>query len=565
MSEDAFQIRDVSFRYRLGKTPALRGASLCQQRGSLIAVMGKTGAGKSTLAMCLNGTVPRFFRGELSGEVVVMGRAASDASVGQLAADVGVVFQDFECLLFSTDVAHEMAFAPENLGVPPAEILERCRRYLSLVGLSGFEARDPHALSGGQKQRLAIASVLAMEPKLLVLDEPTTDIDPAGKVEIMRIVEQLVAEGMAVLVILDESELAQCADRVAIMSQGEVVVDGPAERVLADVAQLHSHGIRPPQLNELMAKLGREPRVRSVDEAESEIRASGLAFSPEAYERVKAGDRPASPDAPADVEVRGLSHSYSANSESLSDVDLRIGRGEFLALVGQNGSGKTTLVKHIVGLLKPLPGRVFVDGADIAGRAVSQLSETVGLVFQNPDHQIFSDTVADEVAFGPRNRGMSEEQIAAASAHVLEVVGLAGREGADPFALTKGERQRLAVASTLAMDPQILILDEPTTGLDYDDQRHMMGLLRELNAQGRTIVIVTHSMWVVAEYAHRAVVMAGGKVVADGPVREVFAQTRRLVGASLVPPEITQLGLRLGGATLSVDELVACLGAASEA
>jgi len=189
------------------------------------------------------------------------------------------------------------------------------------------------------------------------------------------------------------------------------------------------------------------------------------------------------------------------------------------------------------------------------------LSGTIGLVFQNPDHQIFSETVADEVAFGPRNRGLPEDEIPDTVSRVLEVVGLTGREQADPFALTKGERQRLAVASTLAMGPEIIILDEPTTGLDYEDLRSMMGLLRDLNEQGRTIVIVTHSMWVVAEYAHRAIVMAEGRILADGPVREVFADAEVLGRASLAPPEITQLGLRLGGATLTVDEMLTCLEA----
>ena len=564
MSEKAFQIKEVSFRYRLGTTPALQGASLSQDRGSLLAVMGKTGAGKSTLAMCLNATVPRFFKGELSGEVVVMGQSIADPSVGSLAREVGVVFQDFECMLFSTDVAHEMAFGPENLGTRPADIVERSRQCLDLVGLGGFERGDPHALSGGQKQRLAIASVLAMKPKLLVLDEPTTDIDPAGKIEVMAIVDDLVSEGVSVLLIVHEAELARSAQRVAVMSQGQVVAEGPADEVLADVALLESHGIRPAPLDELMAKLDAKPRARSVDEAESQLRAMGLAFSGAAYERVRAGDRGSRPAGPAAVEVRGLSHSYAPGAESLTEIDLSIARGEFLALVGQNGSGKTTLVKHFVGLLKPRPDRVYVNGADVASKTISQLSETVGLVFQNPDHQIFSDTVADEVAFGPRNRGMSEGQIAATVGRAIEVVGLTGKEDADPFALTKGERQRLAVASTLAMEPQILILDEPTTGLDYEDQRHIMGLLRGLNEQGRTVIIVTHSMWVVAEYARRAVVMAGGKILGHGPVREVFANTRLLARASLVPPEITQLGLGLGGATLSVDELVACLSAANE-
>lgn len=523
--------------------------------------MGRTGAGKSTLAMCLNATVPRFFKGEFSGEVILNGQPASDATPPQLAAQVGVVFQDFECLLVSTDVGREMAFAQENLGVPPDEIHARSRRCLELVGLSEAESKEPHTLSGGQKQRLAIASVLAMEPKLLVLDEPTTDIDPAGRADVMRIVDDLVQQGVAVLLIVDEAELARSADRVAIMSEGKVVTEGPADEVLADITRLESHGIRPPQMGELLAKLGARPDARTLSEAEAAIQELGLSFSQEAYAKLAAEDRRPDADTPLAIQVYGLSHTYETGVESLTDVSLDIRRGGLVAVIGQNGSGKTTLAKHLVGLIQPPPGCVRVNEEDVSERAASQMSGTVGLVFQNPDHQIFSETVADEVAFGPRNLGLPEDDISSTVSRVLDVVGLTGREPADPFALTKGERQRLAVASTLAMDPEILILDEPTTGLDYEDQQSMMGLLCDLNGQGRTIIIVTHCMWVVAEYARRAIVMTGGRILADGPVREVFANVDVLERASLAPPEITQLGLHLGGATLTVEELVTCLEA----
>ena len=557
----AFEIKRVTFSYRRAETQALADVSLSQERGALLALMGKTGAGKSTLAMCLNATVPQFFKGSFSGEVVVNGQPVGDATPAKLAEHVGIVFQDFECLLVSTDVAREMAFAPENLGVPPDEIHARSRRRLELVGLSEAESKEPHTLSGGQKQRLAIASGLAMEPKLLVLDEPTTDIDPAGRTDIMRIVDDLVQQGVAVLLIVDEADLARSADRVAIMSEGKVATEGAADEVLTDIALLESHGIRPPQIGELLARLGARPGVHTPSDAEAAIRGLGRFFSQEAYAGLAAQDRRPDADAPVAVQVNELSHAYETGVESLTDVSLDIRRGEFVAAIGQNGSGKTTLVKHLVGLIQPPAGRVRVNGEDVSERNASQLSATVGLVFQNPDHQIFSETVADEVAFGPRNLRLPEDEVSGTVSRVLDVVGLTGKEQADPFALTKGERQRLAVASTLAMDPQIIILDEPTTGLDYEDQRSMMGLLRDLNEQGRTIIIVTHSMWVVAEYAHRAVVMANGRILTDGPVREVFANTNVLERASLAPPEITQLGLRLGGATLTADELLTCLEA----
>jgi len=241
---------------------------------------------------------------------------------------------------------------------------------------------------------------------------------------------------------------------------------------------------------------------------------------------------------------------------ALEGADLSVRRGEFLAVVGQNGSGKTTLVKHFNGLLEPTGGSVRVDGEETVKQGVRKLGQRVGYVFQNPDHQIFSDTVFDEVAFGPKIRGMEEGEIEERVQEALTAVGLSGYEKEDPFGLTKGERQRVAVASVLAVRPEVLILDEPTTGLDYAEQRSMMDLVRLLNEAGSTIIIVTHTMWVVAEYAHRTVVVRDGGIVLSGTVREVFAKEDDLRDASLRPPHIVSLSNTLGFTTLSVEEML---------
>ncbi|MGH3145319.1 MAG: energy-coupling factor ABC transporter ATP-binding protein, partial [Rubrobacter sp.] len=254
--------------------------------------------------------------------------------------------------------------------------------------------------------------------------------------------------------------------------------------------------------------------------------------------------------------VEGLAHRYPNGVVALEGVDLAVRQGEFLAVLGQNGSGKTTLVKHFHGLLVPTEGSVRVGGEDTAAQGVRSLGERVGYVFQNPDHQIFSDTVSEEVGFGPRIRGMDENEIKGRVSEALAAVGLEGYEEEDPFGLTKGERQRVAVASVLAVRPEVLILDEPTTGLDYAEQRSMMDLVRRLNEEGSTIIVVTHTMWVVAEYTHRAAVVREGRVVLSGPVREVFAQEDELRDASLRPPHIVSLGNSLDFPVLSVEELV---------
>jgi energy-coupling factor transport system ATP-binding protein len=256
------------------------------------------------------------------------------------------------------------------------------------------------------------------------------------------------------------------------------------------------------------------------------------------------------------IEVEGLTHRYPNGVVALEGVDLAVRQGEFLAVLGQNGSGKTTLVKHFNGLLEPTEGSVRVGGEETTAQGVRKLGQRVGYVFQNPDHQIFSDTVAEEVGFGPKIRGMGENEVEERVSEALSAVGLEGYEKEDPFGLTKGERQRVAVASVLAVRPEVLILDEPTTGLDYAEQRSMMDLVTRLNESGSTIIVVTHTMWVVAEYAHRAVVVRDGRVVLSGPVREVFTEEDELREASLRPPHIVSLGNSLGFPVLSVEELL---------
>jgi energy-coupling factor transport system ATP-binding protein len=256
------------------------------------------------------------------------------------------------------------------------------------------------------------------------------------------------------------------------------------------------------------------------------------------------------------IEVEGLTHRYPNGVVALEGVDLTVRRGEFLAVLGQNGSGKTTLVKHFNGLLKPTEGTALVGGEETAKQGLRRLGQTVGYVFQNPDHQIFSDTVFDEVAFGPKIRDMDEEEIKERVEEALAAVSLDGRGDEDPFGLTKGERQRVAVASVLAVRPEVLILDEPTTGLDYAEQHSMMDLVRNLNEAGSTIIAVTHTMWVVAEYAHRAVVIRDGRVAMQGTVREVFAEEDELREASLRPPHIVSFGNALGYPVLSVEEML---------
>ena len=558
--EPAISIEGLAYRYREQQKPALKGVDLEVAEGEFVVVMGPSGAGKSTLCVALNGLIPHFFRGKMEGEVRVGGRSTREGKVGEFAQEVGLVFQDFEAQLFSTNVALEVAFGPENFRVERGEMIERVERMLGQVRLEGFEKRTPATLSGGQKQRLAIASVLAIEPRILCLDEPTTDLDPVGKLGIFEIAEDLKDRDDVTLIVVEhETEETLDADRIIVLRDGEIVADRPAREVLRDVELLQESNVMPLQVTRFFHEMGlwQGQLPLTPQEGVAEFRRRGWRVNPDRHRRLVEADakREEGYGEPV-IEVEGLTHRYPNGVVALEGVDLTVGKGEFLAVLGQNGSGKTTLVKHFNGLLHPTEGSVRVGEDETREQGLRQLGQSVGYVFQNPDHQIFSDTVADEVAFGPKIRGMEEGEIKERVEEALAAVGLEGRGGEDPFGLTKGERQRVAVASVLSVRPEVLILDEPTTGLDYAEQRSMMDLVKGLNEAGSTIIVVTHTMWVVAEYAHRAVVVRDGKIALSGTVREVFAEEDELHDAALRPPHIVSLGNELGYPVLSVEEML---------
>jgi len=461
------------------------------------------------------------------------------------------VSQDFEAQLFATNVAQEVAFGMEQRGIARDIMMRRLGDALAKVGLQGFEPRDPATLSGGEKQRLAIAAVLALQPRVLVFDEPTTDLDPQGKVEIFDVLAAMRRQGFTIVLIEHEIGAAERADRLVLMADGRIVADDHPDRLLPEVERLEELGVRPADLDRLNRALRSPTRATTVSEAEALVRS-----------RYRVN--PALPPGQAEdgeplLSVESLSYVYEGGREALADVSLRVRTGEFLALIGQNGSGKTTLAKHLNGLLHPTRGCVRVRGQDVRQLPLHQVAADVGYVFQNPDHQIFAATVRDEVAFGLRNFGVAEPEMERRIRMALDAVGLVGLEQEDPFLFGKGQRERLAVASLLALEPRVLILDEPTTGLDYREQRRMMDLLRALHQRGMTVIVITHSPWVVAEYAQRGILMQGGRIVCDGPLRELLAREELLARCHFRVPDITRLGLRLGFTPLTLDEFVAAL------
>ena len=555
MNQPILTLNDLAFTYRDAGKPALDQITYSHRRGEFTVIVGETGAGKSTLCRCLNGLIPSFIKGRLDGDFQVAGsRQSGHPHVYELARVIGLVFQDFEAQLFSTNVELETAFALENFAVDRDQMRTRVEQALNRVGLAGFEQRDPASLSGGEKQRLAIASVLAGRPALVVMDEPTTDLDPIGKRDIFKLAQVLRNEIEGIILVEHETEHVLSADRILLMHEGRIIGEGPPGEMLSDPLRIERHGVRPLQTTVLLSELGLETDALTIGEAATRIRSAGWRVKASAQANLKGDRKPESGDSL--VQIEDLVFKYGDAQPAVDGVSLDIMAGEFVALVGQNGCGKTTLAKHLNGLHVPTKGEVRVLGKSTADWTLPELGRRVGYVFQNPDHQIFANTVLEEVAFGARNYGLPEETVREKVGAALAVTGLAGRELADPFNLTRGERQQLAVASVLATDPEILVLDEPTTGLDYHGQVAILNLIRRLNESGRTVVMITHSMWVVAEYADRCVIMSGGRVVRDGDVRSCFSDPKLLESLYLEAPEAVRLGYEFGLVVRSVKEIV---------
>ncbi len=555
-------IRNLSFYYRNSNDKALDSINLDVYSGEFVAVMGRSGAGKSTLCRCLNGIIPNFQKGDMVGDIQIFGEPIKEKKIFEIAQNVGLVFQDFESQLFSTNVELEVAFCPENLAVPREEIANRVKSALQIVGLTGFEKRQPYTLSGGEKQRLAIASVISGKPKILVLDEPTTDLDPKGRYDVLNTIRSLVNENMSVLIVEHEVEDIIDSDRVIILDKGRIVTSGKTRDIISDIQLLENHGIRPPQVAKLFKSAFNSTEIPITAESAYEIYKQKIdtLISEDMYKkRLVLDEQKKKNYNDVIISVKGLRYSYPESEEILNGIDLEIRQGEFVAIIGQNGSGKTTLAKHFNGLLKPTEGIVYCSGKDTRKMSISELGKTVGFVFQNPDHQIFASSVREELSFGPKNFNFSPQEISENISQALKAVHLEGYEDFDPFTLTKGERQRVAVASILACKPKVLILDEPTTGLDYLQQKSMMELLKSLNNNGHTIIIITHSLWIVAEYAHRVIVMHKGNIAMDGNVREVFSHQSQLEDFGIKLPELIKFGNMIGKTFLSVEEFIDCM------
>jgi cobalt transport protein ATP-binding subunit len=558
----------VTYAYRGGDT-IVRDVSLALEEGKVVLVTGPSGAGKTTICRAANGLIPHEFKGTFGGKVTIAGRYDSrNLGVSSLSKIVGVLSQDPETQLFNPSVEDEIVFGACNYGLPVDTIRERTERLLDLTRLGHHRRKNPHNLSGGQQQDCALASILAFEPLVLVLDEPTSNIDPIGSQQVLDLVARLAREENRTTLLVEHKieELADLVDEMIVIDRGEILHRGTVREVLEHVEYIDSVGLSVPQVTLLCARL--RTVGWSVEElpigVEEAVRVLSLLVDQGTLNRT-----PEPPPRRAQhesdevvVSIGGLSHVYQDGTRALHDVDLEIRRGEFVGILGQNGSGKTTLVKHFNALLKPTEGTVIVAGLDTRKASIAEMALAVGYIFQNPDAQIFKMKVEEELAFGPQNVGLSEGEVGRRIKEAAEDLEISHLMDKNPFFLSKGEKQRVAVAAVMAMHPDILVLDEPTTGQDFKRAKEIMDLAVRMHDEGQTVVVITHDMNLAAEYCDRVVIMEGGRVLLDAPTREAFLAEEELNASSLRPPQVTVLGKALGypHAWLTVDEAVETLG-----
>lgn len=591
--------RGVSFSYD-GVTPALDGIDLNIEDGEFFCILGGNGSGKSTFAKHLNALLQPD-----AGTVRINGMDASDPElVYDIRSTAGMVFQNPDDQLVATLVEDDVAFGPENLGVPSAQIAQRVREALKGVGLVGFERHETHALSGGQKQRVALAGVLAMEPRVLILDEASSMLDPRGRKGLMKVCRALHDRGMTIVMITHFMEEAAEADRVAVFRAGRVAMLGAPEEILTRADELAQLNLDMPA----SCCLGRALRAKGVPVCAQVREADMVAEIAQVYAERSGADvagRPSASDSrvldhassAADgmvasepvIEISHLSHSYSLSARerrrwrkrsttggasgkqalwgndpnspwALRDVSLTVRRGEFLGLAGHTGSGKSTLVQHLNGLIRPQEGSVCALGLDLSSKkGAAAVKAKVGVVFQYPERQLFAETVAQDVAFGPRNLGLPQDEVVRRVATSLARVGLdlAAIGDKSPFELSGGQQRRVAFAGVLAMEPEVLVLDEPMAGLDPAARRDFLELIDRLHREGLTVVMVSHSMDDLANCCDRIVVMNEGAVFADGTPAQVFAHANELKSIGLGVPAAQRMALSLvqAGVPLRCDKL----------
>lgn len=577
------RIDHVSFSYGEASARALDDVTLSVSPGDFLGIIGPSGAGKTTLASAMSGAIPHHYTGPFFGNVLVDGKDTCAVTLTDISQIVGSVLQDIDTQMVASVVEDEMLFGLENFGVPHSQIEERVIDALETVGIADLRERDIATLSGGQKQKVAIAAILALRPRVLVLDEPTAALDPASSRMVFETLRSINRELGVTVVIIEQKValLSEYASRIAVMQGGRIALEGTPSEVFSHSAELRSIGVDSPRVTRISNSLAARGLIEAgepclnVREASLLIQNLCKASSPAPRAAATADADRAAADAPAAagaarattaspgecgmaesprrpamkpgsapvVRLQDVTYAYPGGGASVRHLNLEVYPGEFVGLVGQNGAGKTTATKLVNGLLKPSSGTVEVAGLDTRTARTSQIARHAATLFQNPDHQICRDTVLDEVAFGLELGGVDAKTARERARAVAEDFGLPLGEA--PFSLSRGQRQMVALASVVVLEPELVILDEPTSGLDYRECMTVMETVRRMADRGSAVIMVCHDMEVVSDFAERLVVMADGEIVAAGPTHDLFADESLMKRASMRPPQVVELANEL--------------------
>ena len=519
-------IDNLSFRYRDRQGSAIHNISFVANPGEVLLIAGASGCGKTTLVRCINGLIPRSYKGEMSGQILVFGEEVKDWKLSQISQKIGTVLQDPERQILGTKVVNEVAFGLENLGMPREEIYSRVDEALNFLKISHLRNRETFSLSGGEKQKVALAGVLAMRPSIVLLDEPLASLDPASAQDTLDAVRLLADRGLSILMVEHRVEdvLRIHPERVMFMSEGEI-------RYLGDIAGLSK------VVNYREVKLPAEDIVERAkrDPAPVEIKVlPGVTSSQSSGEAL--------------VRFENVAFGYESGVEILHGINLQINRGDVIAVLGPNGAGKTTFVKHAIGLLKPKSGKVFVGGRDTNEASVAEIASMLGYVFQSPSHMLFAPTVREELAFGPTNMKHTKAQIELEVKESLKTVNLSDKENDPPLALSFGQQKRVSIAAILAMRSRILVMDEPTAGQDYQNYMNFMDSILQMPGF-EAILFITHDVDLAAIYANRILIISDGKLIADGKPQDVLRDFDRLKANRIIPTSLLALNLKRLSAT----------------
>ncbi len=555
----------VYYEYRsrseeLAAVKAVNDVSMTINQGEFVVVLGRNGSGKSTLARLMNALlIPN------QGTVIIDGLSTHEGEhVWEIRKTLGLVLQNPDNQIVATTVEEDVAFGPENLGVEPSEIRTRVDDSIKLVGMEAYAHHSPHMLSGGQKQRIAIAGILAMSPKCIVLDEATSMLDPSGRKEVLEVLHTLNREkAITIILITHHMDEAVSAHQVMIMQEGRLTLRGTPRQIFKNVEAVREAGLDVPQVTALAYDLKKQGLAIdelpvSMDEMVNVTK--GFLQNASVKKRNDGTQNHANPALPnvekatSDqakyeniITVKDLNHIYMEGTtyqqHALKHINLSVRRGEILGIIGHTGSGKSTLVQHFNGILKPSSGTLEIDGLEASGKALKELRKKVGLIFQYPEHQLFEETVYKDITFGLLKMGLSAEEIKKRVFHVIDLLGISPELlEKSPFELSGGQKRRVAIAGVLAMEPGVLVLDEPTAGLDPKGSTEVFKILSKLNQdEGTTIIIISHNMEDIAAFCHRVAVMHKGELALCGTPREIFSRSNELKSYGLAVPKITEL------------------------